>query len=138
MQLAAAEHLANLFEIILQNEATDQQDIKLSIAYFYPITADRDKAVSDVELPVMSPRSLTLNIPVDCQIPTGGCDTQDTGTSLVCDIEKGLKAWYANNQPPSDNAFFKIDLTLFAKDQPASTLIEFTNLILPVAAINNL
>lgn len=136
--LRIAAHLANLFEIVLRNSVSNQQDIKLSIAYFHPITADLDQAVPSAEIPVMLSRSLTLNIPADYQIPAGGCDAHDAGTSLVCDIAKGLKAWYVNNQPPTDNAFFKIDLTLFAKDQPASALVALTNLTLPVAAINDL
>lgn len=138
MRLAAAEHLANLFEIILQKSSSNQQDIKLSIVYVYPVTADPDQAVPAVEIPVMQTRSLTLDIPGGYQIPTEGCTEQNTGTSFVCDIAKGLKAWYANNQSPTDNAFFKIDLTLFPEEQPAATLVEFTNLILPVAAISDL
>lgn len=137
-QLALVDHLSNVFGQILKDESRARQDIKLGINWLYTVSADEGSPSTFISLPVFLSTDISLQLPEDYQVPTGGCSDIASTKPFVCAIAKAMKAWYANTHPPLINASFQFDLTLFANDEPASTLIRLTNLVLPSTAITDL
>ncbi|HWT93273.1 MAG TPA: hypothetical protein VN238_09775, partial [Solirubrobacteraceae bacterium] len=59
-------------------------------------------------------------------------DAQLTPSSFVTEVERTIRAWAADVEPPAPGAFYDFDLTVFADDDPDRPLIHAPTLRLPI------
>ncbi|GAB5525129.1 MAG: hypothetical protein Roseis2KO_30010 [Roseivirga sp.] len=125
-------HLSDFFSLVFANSPDEVAQIRLKVSWVY----SAPQGGTQLTMPVLASTEFSIKIPKDYQKPASGCSSVEA--SFVCKIADAMKAWYTNNQPSVNQAFFQLDFAVFSKEEPASVLLEFTNLVIPYAIITDL
>jgi hypothetical protein len=146
VQHSLGELLANFFAVFFAKDELDQQLIKLSVTWNYPIlqseSIQTDPLVlpAAIQLPILLAPPFNFAIPADFTIPVGGCSATGSPTdSFVCKLSAAIKTWYGQNNPTTTNAWLQLDVSVFSSlTEVKLPLIELKNVILFYSDINDL
>lgn len=126
-------HLSDFFSLVFENSSDKRAQISLKVNWDYSESPDGTVRLT---LPVLPQTGFSIETPEDYLIPVSGCG--NTESSFVCKVADAMKAWYTNNQPSVNHASFQLGFTVFSTEEPASALLEFSNLIIPYTSITDL
>nr|WP_315419906.1 LysM peptidoglycan-binding domain-containing protein [uncultured Pedobacter sp.] len=140
------ELLANFFAVFFAKDELDQQLIKLSATWNYPILQSESIQTNPlvlpaaIQLPILLAPPFNFSIPADFTIPSGGCSaTVSPADSFVCKLSAAIKTWYGQNNPTTANAWIQLDVSVFSSlTEVKLPLIELKNIILFYKDINDL
>lgn len=146
VQHSLGQLLANFFAVFFAKDELDQQLIKLSATWNYPIlqseSIQTDPLVlpAAIQLPILLAPPFNFAIPADFTIPAGGCSaTVSPEDSFVCKLSAAIKTWYGQNNPTTANAWIQLDVSVFSSlTEVKLPLIELKNIILFYSDINDL
>jgi hypothetical protein len=146
VQHSLGELLANFFAVFFAKDELDQQLIKLSATWNYPILQSESIQTNPlvlpaaIQLPILLAPPFNFAIPADFTIPAGGCSATVSPTdSFVCKLSAAIKTWYEQNNPTTTNAWIQLDVSVFSSlTEVKLPLIELKNIILFYSDINDL
>lgn len=151
MALPKAQHslgelLANFFAVFFAKDELEQQLVKISVNWNYPILQSESIQTNPlvlpaaIQLPILLAPPFNFAIPADFTIPAGGCPvTASPADSFVCKLSAAIKTWYGQNNPATANAWLQFDVSVFSSlTEVKLPLIELKNVILFYSDINDL
>ncbi|MET3035923.1 LysM domain-containing protein [Chryseobacterium sp. NRRL B-14859] len=132
LNLPLAQQLANFFGTFFTYDELNEQLVKLSVSWNYPLLAGANDLIPAIELPVLLAAPFTFEIPGDYEIPAGGCQPSFSESDpFVCRLANTLKTWYSQHNPVSNGAWFQIDIAVFSSlSESKLPLIELKNIVL--------
>lgn len=138
--LPLAQQLANFFSTFFTYDELDEQLVKLSVSWNYPLLASSGDLLPAIELPVLMAAPFTFEIPEDYTMPSGGCQPEFSESDpFVCRLAQTLKIWYSQHRPVSNGAWFQIDIAVFSSlSESKLPMIELKNIVLYYKNITDL
>lgn len=132
VNLPLAQQLANFLSTFFTYDELEEQLIKLSVSWNYPLLATSGNLMPAIELPILLATPFTFEIPADYEIPAGGCQPSFSESDpFVCRLSNALKTWYSQHNPVNKGAWFQMDIAVFSSlSESKLPLIELKNVLL--------
>lgn len=132
LNLSLAQQLANFFSTFFTYDDLAEQLVKLSVSWNYPLLASSGDLMPAIELPVLLAAPFTFEIPIDYEIPAGGCQpTFSESDPFVCRLANALKMWYSQHKPVTNGAWFQMEIAVFSSlSESKLPLITLSNIVL--------